>query len=114
MMHFVRTFSIMRVKAQGLLLSKRFDIMEKLYTTKTFLKMAGGRMHIAYSSPCPPVSAPGHKLQKALKELAYFSHLAPLLLFFLLKDRVRKGREHGPMPSLNTLLTSAYLKLFLE
>ena len=79
MMHFVHTFSIMRVKAQGLLLSKRFESMEKLYTSKTFLKMTGGRMHIAYSSP---ESARGHKLQIPLKELAYFSHLAPLLLFF--------------------------------
>ena len=113
-MHFVRTFSIMRVKAQGLLLSKRYEIMEKLYISKTFLKMACGRMHIAYSSPCPLVSAPGHKLQKPLKELAYFSHLAPLLLFFLLKGRVKTRREHGPMSPLNTLLASAYLELFLE
>ena len=59
MMHFVRTFSIMRVKDESLLLSKRFQIMEKLYTSKTCLKMAGGRMHIAYFSPCslyPPVA----------------------------------------------------------
>ena len=90
-MHFVRTYSTMRVQAQGLLLSKRFEIMEKLYTTKAFLKTAGGSMHIAYSSPCPPVSARGHKLQQPLKELTYFSHLALLLLFFLLKGRVKGG-----------------------
>ena len=42
--------------------SKRFEIMEKLYTSKTFLKMAGGRMHTPH--PTPHGSAPGHKLQK--------------------------------------------------
>ena len=34
----------------GLLLSKRFEIMEKLYSSKTCLKMAGG----GYASPLDP------------------------------------------------------------
>ena len=43
--------------------------MEKLYTSKALLKMAGGRMH----TPHPPsVSAPGHKLQKPPKESGIF------------------------------------------
>ena len=50
MMHFVRTFSIMR--AQGLLLSKRFEVMEKLHASKVFLKMAGKRMHTPHPTPC--------------------------------------------------------------
>ena len=37
--------------------------MEKLCTSKTFLKMAGGMMHTPH-----PGSAPGHKLQKPSKE----------------------------------------------
>ena len=39
--------------------------MEKLYTSKTFLKMAGGRIHTPHSTPG---SAPGHKLWKQSKE----------------------------------------------
>ena len=39
--------------------------MEKLYTLKIFLKMAGGRMHI-------PHPTPGHKLQKPSKESGIF------------------------------------------
>ena len=35
----------------GLSLSKRFEVMEKLYTSKTILKMAGGRMHASHSNP---------------------------------------------------------------
>ena len=46
--------------------------MEKLYTSKTFLKMANGWMH---TLRLPPGSAPGHKLQKPSKSLTYFSHL---------------------------------------
>ena len=44
--------------------------MGKLYASKTFLKMAGGRMHTPH--PTPPVSAPGHKLQKPSKESGIF------------------------------------------
>ena len=36
--------------------------MEKLYASKTFLKMVGGRIHVPLI--LPPESAPGHKLQK--------------------------------------------------
>ena len=46
--------------------------MEKLYrpTSKSFLKMAGGRMHTP--NPIPPGFAPGHKLQKPAKESSIF------------------------------------------
>ena len=72
--------------------------MEKLHTSKTFLKMAGGKMHnrpTPHSTPlCSPqaISYRNHE-----KSLVYFSHLAPLILFFLLRGRVKKG-SHGPMP----------------
>ena len=36
--------------------------MEKLYTSKAFLKMAGGRVDTPH--PYPRVSSPGYKLQK--------------------------------------------------
>ena len=38
-------YACLRRKAS---LSKRFEIMKKLYTSKTFLKMASGRMHIPH------------------------------------------------------------------
>ena len=59
--------------------------MEKLYASKTFLKMAGGRMHTPLDSPLT-ISYRNHQ-----KNLAYFSHLAPLVLFFLLKGRIKRG-----------------------
>ena len=72
--------------------------MEKLYTSKAFLKMAGGRMH----APHPTSLAISYKNHQ--KSLAYFSHLAPLILFFLLKGKVKR-EGHSTMPPLNTLLS---------
>ena len=47
--------------------------MEKLYRSKTFLKVAGGRIH----TPHPTLeSAPGHKLHKTLKESGIFQSLS--------------------------------------
>ena len=96
MMHFVRTFSIMRAmvycyRANGLLLSKRFEIMEKLYTSKTFSKIAGERMHTPYPTPLA-ISYKNYQ-----QNLAYFSHLAPLILFVFTKRQSQKGRGHGTM-----------------
>ena len=74
--------------------------MEKLHTSKAFLKMAGGRMHI----PHPTLL---YKLEQLLfivssrnhqKNLAYFSSLAPLILFFLTKRQSQKG---GPWPNVS-------------
>ena len=63
--------------------------MEKLYTSKVFLKMAGKRMHTPHPTPLyPPLAISYRNYQKSL---AYFSHLAPLILFFLLKGRVKGG-----------------------
>ena len=49
MMHLLRTFSIMH--AYSVKLSKKLEIMEKLYASKTFLKTAGGRMHTPHPTP---------------------------------------------------------------
>ena len=67
--------------------------MEKLYTSKTFLKMAGGKD--AYPSSYPlAISYRNHQ-----KSLAYFSHLAPLILFFFTKRQSQKeGVGYGTMP----------------
>ena len=69
--------------------------MEKLYTSKTFLKMTGGRMYTPH--PTPFGSAPGHKLQKPSKESGMFQSLGTIsFVLFLLKARVKK-RGHGTM-----------------
>ena len=62
--------------------------MEKLYTSKTFLKMAGGRMHTPHPTPLDPplaVSCRNHQ-----NSLVYFSPLAPLILFFFNKKAESK------------------------
>ena len=63
--------------------------MEKLYTSKTFSKMAGGRMHTTH--PTPPESAPGHTLQKPSKESGTFQSLGTISCSCLLKDKVKRG-----------------------
>ena len=63
--------------------------MEKLYTLKAFLKMAGGRMHTPHPTP-QAISYRNHQ-----KSLAYFSHLAPLILFFFTKRQSQKKEGGG-------------------
>ena len=64
--------------------------MEKLYTSKTFLKMAGGRIHTPYSTPLGPPLAISYKNHQ--KSLAYFSHLVPSVLLFFTKRLSQEGR----------------------
>ena len=86
--------------------------MEELCTSKTFLKMAE-RMHTPHFTPLDPpltISCRSHQ-----KSLAYFSHLAPLVLLFFTK---RQSQKSGAMaqcpPPLNTfLLPSLLLNLAL-
>ena len=63
--------------------------MQKLYTSKTFLKMAGGRLHTSHSTLEGPPLAISYRNHQ--KNLAYFSHVAPLVLFFLTKRQSQKG-----------------------
>ena len=69
--------------------------MENFYTSKTFLKMASGRMQL--HAPLDPPLAISYRNHQ--KSLVYFSHLAPLILFFFTKRRSQK-RGHGTMPPL--------------
>ena len=69
--------------------------MEKLYTSNTFLKMTGKRMHIPHSTHLDPLL--GISYRNHPKSLAYFSHLEPLILFFFTKKQSQKG-GHGTMP----------------
>ena len=62
--------------------------MEKLYSSKTFLKMPGGRMHTPYSNPLDPPLAISYRNHQ--KSLVYLSYLAPLVLFFFTKRPSQK------------------------
>ena len=66
--------------------------MEKLYTSKTFSKMVGGRRYTLSYPPDPPLAISYKNHQKSL---AYFSHLAPLILFFFTKRQSEKERTGG-------------------
>ena len=69
--------------------------MHKLHTSKTFLKMVGGKM---YSLPLilPPGSVSDHKQQKPSKESGLFQSLSTINFVFLLKDRVKRGGHGQP------------------
>ena len=69
--------------------------MEKLYISKTFLNMAGGRMHSPHSTAQNPPLAISYSNHQ--KSLAYLSHLAPLVLFFFTKRQNKKG--YGAWPN---------------
>ena len=70
--------------------------MEKEYTSRTFVKIAGGGCIPLLLPWIPPfISYRNHQ-----KSLAHFSYLAPLILFFFTKERSQNEREeHGPMAS---------------
>ena len=71
--------------------------MEKVYASKTFLKMAGGRMHIPHLTPLDSPLTISYRNHQ--KNLAYFSHLAPLVLFYFTKRRSQKGgMAQWPLP----------------
>ena len=67
--------------------------MERLYTSKTFSKMADERMHAPHLIPLDLPLAIGYKNHQICKSgIPYFSYLAPLVLFFFNKRRSQKGR----------------------
>ena len=43
--------------------------MEKLYTSKTFLKMAGGRIHTPHPTPLDPPLAISYMLEENINEI---------------------------------------------
>ena len=83
--------------------------MEKMFTSKTFLKLAGGRMHTPHpTSLDSPLTISYRNHQKSL---AYFSHLAPLILFVFIKKQSQKGGPLHNAPTLNTLLLATLKEL---
>ena len=74
-------FAILFAHFRLCMLSKRFKIMEKLHTSKTFSKLAGGRMHTPHPNPLdPPVVISYRNHQKSL---VYFIHLIGTIGFVL-------------------------------
>ena len=71
--------------------------MEKLHTSKAFFKMDGGRMYTLHPTSLDPSVAISYRNHQ--KSLAYFSHLAPFIYFFLLQGRVKRGKA-WPNPPL--------------
>ena len=69
--------------------------------------MAGGRMHIPHPTPLDSPLAISYRNHQ--KNLAYFSHLAPLVLFLFTKRQSQRGGGHGTMaPPLKTLLRAGF------
>ena len=62
--------------------------MKNLHTSKKIFIMAGGWMHTSPTPLDPPLAMSYRNHQKSL---AYFSHLAPLVLFFFTRRRSEKG-----------------------
>ena len=85
MMHFVRTFSVVRARPNAI---KEVRNCGKIAYIKSIFE--NGWWEDAYPSSYPPGSAPGHRLQKPLS-LAYFSNLTPLILFYFTKKQSQKG-----------------------
>ena len=82
--------------------------MKKLYTSKTFSKMAGGRRYTPHSTPLDlplAISYRNHQIS-----LAYFSHFAPLIVLFVMKKQSLERTEGGvaQCPPY-TLLTALHL-----
>ena len=65
--------------------------MEKLYTSKTFLKMAGGRMHTSHPTP---LAIATETIERVWHILVTWHHQ---FCNFSPKGRVKKG-GHGTMP----------------
>ena len=81
-----------------LLRSQRFEIMEKLCrpTSKSFLKIAGEMMHTSHPNSLDPLLAISYRNHQ--KSLAYFSHLAPIVLLFFTKRQNQKGEAMVQCP----------------
>ena len=69
------------------------EIMKKLYTSKTFSKTASGRRHTPHPNPLGPLLAINYNNHQ--KSMAYFSHMAPLILLIFYKKNIVKRKEPG-------------------
>ena len=77
--------------------------MVTLYTSKTLLKMASGRMYTPGLHPTPLDLPLAMSCRNHRKILAYFRYLTPSVFVFFTKRQSKKGRSMAQCP-LNTLL----------
>ena len=106
MMHFVRTFSIMRAYGVKLIAIKEARNYGKIVYIKNIFQNSWWEDAYPSSYPLDPpltISYENHR-----KSLAYFSILASLILFFFTKRRIQKEGLWYNAP-LNTLLTALHL-----
>ena len=105
-------FDYVCLRRIDVLKAKMFEIMEKFYTSITFLIMASGTVGgcIPYPSSYPLDPSLAISYRNHQKSLAYFSHLAYQLYSFLPKRQSQKGRGawHMGTELLNTLLHMPY------
>ena len=95
MMHFVRTFLIMRaqdVRRIAIREVRNYEKIVGLYIRNIF---ENGWWVDAYPSTYLPGSAPGISYENYQKSLAY---LSPLILLFFTKRQKQKGKWHGTSP----------------
>ena len=75
--------------------------MEKMYTSKTVLKVAGGRMH----TPHPTSLAIGYATETIKRVYPIFRSLGTINFVIFTKRQSQKGEAMAQQPpSLNTLL----------
>ena len=91
-------YACLRRKAYRPSYQRDLKLQKKLYASKTFLKMADGRMHIPHPTPLDSLLAKSYRNHQ--KTLAYFSHLAPLVLFLFIEtqSQIRRGMAQWPRP----------------
>ena len=89
MMHFVRTFLIMRAYGVRLIAIERVRNYEKIVCIKNIFE--NGWWEDAYPSSYPSGFAPGHKLQKPPKESGIFQSLGTINVVLFTKRQGQKG-----------------------
>ena len=91
MMPFVRTFSIMRAQGVRSIAVEEVQIYEKIVYIKNIFENSWWKMHTPHPTPLDTPLAISYRNHQ--KSLAYFSHLAPFILFFYQKTESK--REGG-------------------
>ena len=100
MIHFVRTFLVMRAHGIRLIAIEEVRNCRKIVCVKNIFENVLGEY--AYPSSYPSGFTPGHKLEKPSKECGIFQSLDTVsILFWVTKRQSQKERgawHNGPAP----------------
>ena len=96
MMHFVRIFSIMLAYGVRFIATEEARNYGKIIYIKNIFKNGWWEEAYPSSYPLDPSLAISYKNHR--KSLAYFSHLARLILFFFTKRQKKGGGGHNAPP----------------